>query len=110
MPANGVAVVQDDTTPSSIGGRGFSHFFGLNDLVDAARPSFLRRGLAGPASIRWRRAARSDFKVMTPDGRRALDVAVPVTGASFSDQIAALNNALRASASMAASPSTRRDG
>jgi flagellar hook-associated protein 1 FlgK len=43
-PANGVAVVQDDTTPSSIGGRGFSHFFGLNDLVDAARPSFFETG------------------------------------------------------------------
>jgi flagellar hook-associated protein 1 FlgK len=92
-PANGVAVVQDDTTPSSIGGRGFAHFFGLNDLVDAARPSFFETGLDAGSFHQLAPGGEIGFKVMTPDGRRALDVAVPVTGASFADQIAALNNA-----------------
>jgi flagellar hook-associated protein 1 FlgK len=92
-PANGVAVVQDDTTPSSIGGRGFAHFFGLNDLVDAARPSFFETGLAATSFHQFAPGGEISFKVATPDGRRALDVAVPVAGASFTDQINAINNA-----------------
>jgi len=91
-PAHGVASVQDDTTPSSIGGRSFSHFFGLNDLVDAARPSFFETGLDANSFHQLDPAGEVSFKVMTPDGRRALDVAVPVTGATFADQIAALNS------------------
>ena len=39
--ASGVAIQQDATTPSDNGGRGFSHRFGLNDLVSTGTgPSF----------------------------------------------------------------------
>ncbi|MEE8247041.1 MAG: flagellar hook-associated protein FlgK, partial [Alphaproteobacteria bacterium] len=38
-PANGVSMLQDATTPSSRGGRGFAHFFGLNDLMEAKVPA-----------------------------------------------------------------------
>ncbi len=92
-PAHGVATIQDDTAPSSIGGRGFAHFFGLNDIVDAARPSFFETGLEPGSFHQLAAGGALTFKVMTPDGRRALDVAVPVAGATFADQIAALNNA-----------------
>lgn len=92
-PANGVAVVQDDTTPSSIGGRGFAHFFGLNDLVDAARPGFFETGLDAGSFHQFAAGGEIAFKVSTPDGRRALDVAIPVAGATIIDQINAINNA-----------------
>jgi flagellar hook-associated protein 1 FlgK len=41
----GVAVVDDPTTPANRGGRGFAHFFGLNDLVRSAQPPFYETGL-----------------------------------------------------------------
>ena len=47
VSGNGGAGVffQDDTsTPSGRGGRGFSHFFGLNDLVSRPRPIFFETG------------------------------------------------------------------
>lgn len=43
--AAGVATVQDATTPSDRGGRGFSHFFGLNDLTEAIAESHYDTGL-----------------------------------------------------------------
>lgn len=48
---DGVGVVQDSTTPSDRQGRGFAHFFGLNDLVaTGARPNFFDYGFgAGDA-------------------------------------------------------------
>ncbi len=91
-PNNGVATLQDETTPSSIGGRGFAHFFGLNDLVDAARPSFFETGLEPGSFHQLDPGGAIAFKVMVPDGRRALDVSIPVAGATFADQIAALND------------------
>ncbi len=90
--ANGIATVQDETTPSSIGGRGFAHFFGLNDIVDAARPGFYDTGLEPGSFHQLTAGGEIGFTVMTPDGRRALEVDVPVTGATIADQIAALND------------------
>ncbi len=45
--ADRVAIVQDATNPSERAGRGFSHFFGMNDLVSARVPVFFDTGLAG---------------------------------------------------------------
>jgi flagellar hook-associated protein 1 FlgK len=89
---NGIATAQDEAAPSSIGGRGFAHFFGLNDLVDAARPGFYQTGLEPGSNHQLAAGGEIGFNVMTPDGRRALEIAVPVTGTTFADQIAALNN------------------
>jgi flagellar hook-associated protein 1 len=43
---SGVAVVDDATQPGRRGGQGFSHFFGLNDLVVGARPTNFNTGVA----------------------------------------------------------------
>ncbi|MCP2679207.1 flagellar hook-associated protein FlgK [Maricaulaceae bacterium NA33B04] len=90
--ANGIATVQDEADPSSIGGRGFAHFFGLNDIVDAARPGFFDTGLEPGSFHQLTAGGELGFNVFTPDGRRALEVAVPVTGSTLADQIAALNS------------------
>ncbi|RZJ82815.1 MAG: flagellar hook-associated protein FlgK, partial [Brevundimonas sp.] len=37
--ANGVAIADDPTSPSNKAGRGFSHYFGLNDLITTDRPA-----------------------------------------------------------------------
>ena len=90
--ANGIATVQDEADPSSIGGRGFAYFFGLNDIVDAARPGFFDTGLEPGSFHQLTAGGELGFNVFTPDGRRALEVAVPVTGSTIADQIAALNS------------------
>jgi len=43
--ATGVAILQDATDPSQRGGRGFSHFFGLNDLMSARVPAHFDTGV-----------------------------------------------------------------
>lgn len=42
---NGVAIPQDPTNPSDRGGRGVSAFFGMNNLIDSANPTFYDTGL-----------------------------------------------------------------
>ena len=43
----GLVVQQDDADPSDRAGRGFSHFFGLNDLVSRPTPMFFESGVQG---------------------------------------------------------------
>jgi flagellar hook-associated protein 1 FlgK len=47
---DGVVIAQDATSPSSRGGRGFSHFFGMNSLVEARTASHFDTGLTGTAA------------------------------------------------------------
>ncbi|MCH8488650.1 MAG: flagellar hook-associated protein FlgK [Oceanicaulis sp.] len=91
-PAHGLAALQDADDPASIGGRGLSHFFGLNDLVNTPRPGFFETGLTAASAHGLAPGGELGFSVMTPDGRRAAQITVPVTGASLQDQINALNN------------------
>jgi flagellar hook-associated protein 1 FlgK len=43
----GLVIQQDPSAPSSRAGRGFSHFFGLNDLVSRETPLFFESGIRG---------------------------------------------------------------
>ncbi len=88
----GLAAVQDETTPMDVGGRGFSHLFGLNDIVDSARPAFFETALTAGSAHGLAPGGAIGFKIATPDGRRIQDVDVAVTGASLADQLTALNN------------------
>lgn len=90
--SHGLAALQDASDPASIGGRGLSHFFGLNDLIDAPRPGFFETGLTVASAHGLAPGGELGFSVMTPDGRRAAQITVPVTGASLQDQINALNS------------------
>jgi flagellar hook-associated protein 1 FlgK len=45
-PGNGVVIAEDPTTPNSDrGGRSFSHFFGMNDLIEARSPGLFETGV-----------------------------------------------------------------
>jgi flagellar hook-associated protein 1 FlgK len=65
-PANGVALLQDATTPSSRAGRGLAHFFGLNDLMEAKVPAHYDTGLKAADSHRF--TGTVSFEVRGPDG------------------------------------------
>jgi flagellar hook-associated protein 1 len=47
VAGNGVVITDDPTTPASRAGRGFSHSFGLNDLVTKGKPLTYTTGLVG---------------------------------------------------------------
>lgn len=90
---NGLATLQDAANPSDRAGRGFSHFFGLNDLVSSTRPGFFETGLSGVDAHQFATGTSLTFQIATPDGRPSGTVNIPmVTGGTVADAVTALNN------------------
>jgi flagellar hook-associated protein 1 FlgK len=91
--ANGVAVADDPTSPSAKAGRGFSHYFGLNDLISTDRPAFYDNGLtaASPHGFTAGETMKFRFTGETGSRLRDLEVAVPA-GGTVGDLVAALND------------------
>ncbi len=92
-PANGIAIADDAASPSSKNGRGFSHVFGLNDLVSTDRPSLYDTGLT-PASAHGFTAGETvTFRFVGESGARLRDLSVAVpAGGTMADLLTALNN------------------
>ena len=90
---NGISTLQDTANPSDRGGRGFAHFFGLNDLVRSTRPGFFETGLTGAEAHGFTAGTTIDFEVRTVEGLSVSSISVPmVAGESFNDVITALND------------------
>ena len=68
---DGIAALQDSANPSSIGGRGFAHYFGLNDIIDSNRPGFFETGLTATSAHGLAPGGQIGFKINTPTGARA---------------------------------------
>jgi flagellar hook-associated protein 1 FlgK len=77
----GLVVQQDEADPSMRAGRGFSHFFGLNDLISRPTPSFFESGV--DAADRHGLAAGGElvFQVRDAAGRFIADRTIAITGA-----------------------------
>jgi flagellar hook-associated protein 1 FlgK len=91
--ANGIASVQDDANPSNRGGRGFSHFFGLNDLVRSTRPSFFQTGMTGAEAHGFTAGTSMSFRVESPNGGLAGSASVTMAaGGSVNDILTGLND------------------
>lgn len=90
---NGVAVADDATSPSSKAGRGFSHYFGLNDLVTSDRPGFYDAGLTAASAHGFTAGQTLTMRFTGESGAtiRDLSVAIPA-GGTVGDLIAALND------------------
>ena len=93
--ANGVAVADDPTTPSSNAGRGFSWFFGLNDLVTSSQITTYQTGLRGSDPNGFTPGQTITLRLTDPAGSRLSDVqvAVPAGGAGTMDELVAALNA-----------------
>lgn len=91
-PANGAAMLQDPTAPSVRAGRGFSHFFGMNDLVSADAPSHYETGLTGADAHGFTAGQTVRMKVLSPSGQVAIDYTLTIAGATIDDIINQLNN------------------
>jgi len=91
--SNGVAVADSATDPSAKAGRGFSHYFGLNDLVSTDRPAFYDNGLTAASSHGFTAGETLKFRFTGETGSRLrdLEVAVPA-GGTVGDLVTALND------------------
>ncbi len=88
---NGVVLQQDGGDPSDRGGRGFAHFFGLNDLITRDQPIFFETGLDADEAHGLAAGGAIGLRVRDGDGRTVLERDVNVTGSTWQDMIDALN-------------------
>ncbi len=90
---NGVAVADDATSPSNKAGRGFSHYFGLNDLISSDQLGFYDNGLtaASPHGFAAGETLTLRFTGEAGSRLRDLQVAVPA-GGTVGDLVSALND------------------
>lgn len=89
---NGVAVVDPATTASSRAGKGFSHFFGLNDLVSSKGYPYYETGLTTTDPHGFAAGDSLTLRVADKDGARIRDLTVAVpAGGTMQDLLNALN-------------------
>lgn len=90
---NGVSIADDATSPSDKAGRGFSHYFGLNDLVSSDRPANYDIGLTAASPHGFTAGETMTFRFTGETGARARDIQVAVpAGATVGDLVTALND------------------
>jgi len=90
---NGVAVADDATAPSTKAGRGFSHYFGLNDLISTDRPAFYDNGLTAASPHGFTAGETLIFRFTGETGSRLRDLQVAVpAGGTVGDLVNALND------------------
>jgi flagellar hook-associated protein 1 len=93
----GLVVQQDPADPSARAGRGFSHFFGLNDLVSRPTPMFFESGVQGGDLHGFQAGGEITYQVRDSFGRfvatRTISIsgALAGAGADWDDLIGALN-------------------
>ena len=91
---NGVAIADDATSPSTKGGRGFSHWFGLNDLVTTTTPTFYETGLTLTSQHGFDPGESLTLRFAGPSGARLRDitVSVPAGTGTMGEMLGVLND------------------
>ena len=90
---NGVVVADDPTSPSTKAGRGFSHYFGLNDLISTDRPAFYETGMTAASLHGFTTGETLSFRFTAESGSKVRDIQVAVpAGGTVGDLITALND------------------
>lgn len=90
--SNGVAIADDPTTPSSKAGKGFSHFFGLNDLISSVGYPYAATGLSGTSANGFAAGGQVTLRLSDANGAALKNVTVSVpTGGTVQDVLDALN-------------------
>ena len=91
--SNGVAIGDDPTTPSSKASKGFSQFFGLNDLVTSTAFPYSATGLSGSDLNGFNAGGVVTLRLTDASGAQLRDAAVTVpAGGTVADLITALNS------------------
>lgn len=99
VPSGGIAVDQNDSNPSQRAGRGFSHFFGLNDLVSRPTPMFFENGISGSDAHGFVSGGALSYEIRDSGGRlvaqRSVTISGPLAagGSTMNNLVSALNTA-----------------
>jgi flagellar hook-associated protein 1 FlgK len=91
-PGGGVVVADDPAAPSERAGRGFSHFFGLNDLIVADETGIYETGVQAADNHNIGAGQSITFRVRDELGRELATVNVNALGTTYGDALSALNN------------------
>lgn len=92
--STGVAMLQDTTTASARAGRGFAHFFGLNDVMQALEPSHFQTGLLGADAHGFGATGDITLQLKGPRGQVAQEFTLDFATAgatTLTDVVNALN-------------------
>lgn len=90
---NGVAIADVATAPSNKAGRGFSHYFGLNDLVSSDQPALYDLGLTPASAHGFGVGETLTLRFTGENGARLRDLQIAVpAGGTVSSLIAGLND------------------
>ena len=91
--SNGVAVADDPANLSVKADRGFSHYFGLNDLISTDRPAFYETGMTAASPHGFTPGETLTFRFTGESGSKLRDIQVAVpAGGTVGDLVAALND------------------
>jgi flagellar hook-associated protein 1 FlgK len=97
-PQGGLSFRELETNPSDRGGRSFSHFFGLNDLVRGSAPANVATGLTAVGPHGFTSGGTMNFTLRAPAGQILQQGSYTVSGSSMNDLIAGLNTAANGAA------------
>jgi flagellar hook-associated protein 1 len=91
--STGVSMLQDSTSPSDRGGRGFSHFFGMNDLMEANVPFHQDTGLTTGSTHGFGNSGISNMEFRGPQNQIAQSFSLDFStvGGTVDDVLTALN-------------------
>ncbi len=95
--SGGIVIQQDAADPALRAGRGFSHFFGLNDLVSRPTPLFFENGISGSDLHGLAEDGVISYEIRDTQGRfianRSISITGPLAapGATWNDLLGALN-------------------
>jgi len=88
----GIAIA-DSTPPSTNGGRGFSWYFGLNDLVTSSGVSTYQTGLTPGSANNFAAGGQISFSLSAGPGTRTYTATVPIpSGGTMASVLTALND------------------
>ena len=77
-PGTGVAIADDPTTPSAKAGRGFSAFFGLNNLITSPAITNYNTGLAATDANGFNPGDTITLRVTGQNNAKISDITIPV--------------------------------
>jgi flagellar hook-associated protein 1 FlgK len=91
---NGIAIVDDATTPSTKAGKGFSQFFGLNDVIRSDGYSPYETGMVASDPSGFTPGQTITLRLTDTDGSRIRDVqvAIPTGTGTMQETLDALNS------------------
>ena len=93
--SNGVAIADSTATPGAKAGRGFSHYFGMNDLISSERPTLYDLGMTATSAHGFTAGETLSFRFTGQSGARIRDIQVAIpAGGTVGDILTALNSTL----------------